>query len=357
MPHDQTTDMFFALTPEKVLDAVEDAGLRCNPVCQPLNSFENRVYDIQLEDETHVVAKFYRPQRWTREQILEEHRFMQDLDDAEVAICSLRRFPDGSTLQSKEDIFYCLYDRFGGRPPQDFDHELAERLGMLLGRLHNVGAMRPADHRIRLDADTYVRSNLKWMLQHKTIPAHLEQRYASAANTIADLADRKLVDVPVLRLHGDFHAGNLLLRDDKLHVLDFDDHLVGPAVQDFWLLLQGRDEETAQLMETMIEGYETFRAFDRRTLGLIEPLRAMRRIHYTAWLARRWHDPIFPLTWPHFTGETYWAEEVADLEEMVRMIQKDDGSNPGAVNRDGKPVSAAVDGQPELTNSDFFWDM
>ena len=346
MPLDQATDLFLALTPEKVLDAVEDAGLRCNPVCHALNSYENRVYDIQLADETHVVAKFYRPQRWSREQILEEHRFMNDLDTAEVPICRLRRFPDGSTLKIKENIFYCLYDRFGGRAPQDIDHELASRLGMLLGRVHNVGAAGESACRVRLDGDTYVRTNLQWMMQRQTIPVHLESRYADAANSLAEIADRRMAGVAVQRVHGDFHAGNLLLRDGMLHVLDFDDHVVGPAVQDFWLLLQGRDDHTRRLMESLIEGYEEFRPFDRSTLNLIEPLRALRRIHYTAWLARRWHDPVFPLTWPHFGTEAYWTEEVADLEEMVTVIRKEDG----AAN------APEAEPEPEMSNKDFFWD-
>jgi Ser/Thr protein kinase RdoA (MazF antagonist) len=340
------TDLFLSLTPEAVLAAVEDAGLRCNPVCLPLNSYENRVYDIELEDETRVVAKFYRPQRWSREQILEEHRFMNDLEEAEVPICRLRRFPDGTTLRSREGIFYCLYDRFGGRAPQDIDHELAERIGMLLGRLHAVGAAGKSEHRLRLDANTYVRSNLKWLAERGTIPRHSEERYLEAANTLAELAGRSMHGVPVQRIHGDFHAGNLLLREGVLHVLDFDDHVVGPAVQDFWLLLQGRDAHTHQLMESLIEGYEQFRAFDRSTLQLIEPLRALRRIHYTAWLAKRWHDPAFPLTWPHFGTETYWNEEVQDLEEMVTLIRN---GNAGTAN-------AAVEPEPELTNKDFFWD-
>lgn len=345
MPQDQATDLFLALTPEKVLDAVEDAGLRCNPVCHALNSYENRVYDIQLEDETHVVAKFYRPQRWSRNQILEEHRFMNDLEAAEVPICGLRRFPDGATLRVKENIFYCLYDRFGGRAPQDIDHELAERLGMLLGRLHAVGAAAQSDHRIRLNADTYVRANLKWMMEHETIPVHLETRYAEAANALADIADRRMAGAAVQRIHGDFHSGNLLLRDSMLHVLDFDDHVVGPPVQDFWLLLQGRDDHTRRLMGSLIEGYEQFRPFEHKTLALIEPLRALRRIHYTAWLARRWHDPVFPVTWPHFGNEAYWTEEVADLEEMVTVIRLEDGAT--------EPLAEP---EEELSNKDFFWD-
>jgi Ser/Thr protein kinase RdoA (MazF antagonist) len=342
----KATDLFLALTPEKVLDAVEEAGLQCNPVCHALNSYENRVYDIQLADETHVVAKFYRPQRWTSEQILEEHQFMNDLQDAEVPICGLRRFPDGTTLRMKEDIFYCLYDRFGGRAPQDMDHELAQRLGMLLGRLHSVGRGADSNSRIRLDATTYVRENLKWMAENETIPSHLEGSYLESANVLAEIADKRMAGVDMQRIHGDFHAGNLLLRDDTIHVLDFDDHVVGPPVQDFWLLLQGRDDHTRQLMESLMEGYEQFSPFDRKTLNLIEPLRALRRIHYTAWLARRWHDPVFPVTWPQFGTSTYWEEEAADLEELAALVRAEEGGAD----------STAAKAEPEMTNKDYFWD-
>jgi len=152
------------------------------------------------------------------------------------------------------------------------------------------------------------------------------------------------------RIHGDFHAGNLLLRDGALHVLDFDDHVMGPAVQDFWLLIQGRDAHSGLLMESLIEGYEQFRPFDRRTLALIEPLRGLRRLNFAAWLARRWHDPIFPLTWPHFGTTAYWEEETADLESLVRLIQE--GAPPSGAGPSDS--SAAV--EPELTNKDLFWD-
>jgi Ser/Thr protein kinase RdoA (MazF antagonist) len=345
MPHDQATDLFLALTPDKVLEAVEDAGLRCNPVCHPLNSYENRVYDIQLADESHIVAKFYRPQRWSREQILEEHRFMADLEEAEIPICGLHPFPDGTTLREKEGIYYCLYPRFGGRAPQDLDSDLAHRLGMLLGRMHNVGAAGRSEHRVRLSADTYVRANLKWLAEHETIPVHLEARYLEAANTLAGIADHRLTGVEVQRIHGDFHVGNLLLPDGRLHILDFDDHVVGPPVQDFWLVLPGQDDHTRQLMASMIEGYEEFRPFDHSSVNLIEPLRGLRRIHYTTWLARRWHDPVFPLTWPHFGSESYWTEEVADLEDMVSTLQQEAGADA--------PIPEP---ESELTNKDFFWD-
>lgn len=342
---DAPTDLFLALTPERVLDAVEAAGLRCNPVCYPLNSYENRVYDVALEDETRVVAKFYRPGRWSEAQILEEHRFMEDLDAAEVPVCKHRPFPDGTSLKKTEGIWYCLYDRYPGRAPQELDPEAAERIGMMAARIHNVGAAGTAPSRIRLDGETYGRLNLDWLLDHGTIPAPFRDRYAAATDEIADTTDRLLEGVDVHRVHGDFHLGNLLLRDGVFNVLDFDDMVVGPAVQDLWLVLPGRDDHTRRIRESFLEGYEQFRPFPRSSLALVEPLRGLRQIHYSAWLARRWHDPVFPVTWPHFGTEDYWAEETRELEDIVNMIRADD------------PNASSKEPETELlSNKDYFFD-
>ena len=345
------TDLFLELTPEKVLEAVEAAGLRCNPACYALNSFENRVYEVELADDerTRVVSKFYRPSRWTEGQIREEHAFMADLVDAEIPICPVRAFPDGDTLKRIEGIYYCIYDRFGGRAPDEPSDEAVERLGMMLGRMHNVGAARPAPARLRLTADAYARDDLAWLRARRTIPPHLERRYLDAAEAICAAADERMRGVPMHRIHGDFHLGNLLLREGWFHALDFDDMMVGPAVQDLWLLLPGRGVETRRQRELFIEAYEHFRGFDRTTLRLIEPLRGLRLIHYTAWLARRWHDPIFPRTWPHFGTEAYWAEEAADLEDLLHHIHAE---SPASGEEPGAPEEA----EPELTNKDFFWD-
>jgi len=343
--HD-ATGLFLSLTPERVLDAVEAAGLRCNPVCHPLNSFENRVYEVELEDRSRIVAKFYRPGRWSRKQIQEEHEFMAELQAAEVPICGVRPFPDGPTLRRTEGIFYCLYDRRGGRAPEELNDEAAARLGMMSARIHNVGAGHDAPNRVRLSADSYVRDDLAWLLAHGTIPGSVEARFAAAVRTLADLADRLLSGVPVQRIHGDFHPGNILLLDGRFHALDFDDMVVGPPVQDLWLLLPGRDEHTRRLREIFLDAYEQLRAFDRSTLRLIEPLRGLRRVHYAAWLARRWHDPVFPVTWPHFGTEAYWSEETSDIEEIVAMIRADSPS----------PASPAAELEPPLSNKDLFWD-
>lgn len=339
------TDLFISLTPERVLDAVEVSGLATSPVCYPLNSFENRVYEIELADQTRVIAKFYRPGRWTREQILDEHNFTTQLEKDEIPVCPVLPFADGETIKEVDGIYYCLFARRGGRAPDELTEELAERLGMLIGRMHTVGGRETAEHRIHINGDNYVRNNLSWLTEHNTVPAHLSDRYFAAANFIADTADELLQGKETIRLHGDMHLGNLLLRDGQFNVLDFDDMVVGPPVQDIWLVLPGTDSYARQLREHFIEAYERFRDFDRSSLDLIEPLRGLRLVHYATWLARRWHDPIFPKTWPHFATERYWLDQTADLEDLVTSIKQDRGE-------------IAVEDQSEgLTNKDYFWDM
>ena len=353
MPSNAPTDLFLSITPEKVLAAVEAGGLECNPVCYPLNSFENRVYEVELADRSRVVAKFYRPGRWSEEQILEEHQFLEDLAAEEIPVCTMRPFPDGGTLRRIEGIFYCLSDRRGGRAPDELDAGAAQRLGMLVGRMHNVGARSEALHRLRLSADTYIREDLDWLEDHGALPRHLHDRYFDAALAIAALADRRLEGVPVHRVHGDLHLGNILFRDGLLRVLDFDDMVIGPAVQDLWLALPGRDAFTLALRERFLEGYLQFRDFDRSTLALVEPLRGLRIVHYAAWLARRWHDPAFPAAWPHFGTAEYWERETQDLEEQLAVIRGEMTPEEAEAHL---TEESAQEEEPTLTNKDYFWD-
>ncbi|MRG93628.1 serine/threonine protein kinase [Polyangium spumosum] len=320
-----TTDLFLSLTPHKVLEAVEDAGFSVNPLCYPLNSFENRVYEVELEDRSRLVAKFYRPGRWSPAQILEEHLFLADLAEAEVPVCLPRTLRGGGTLGAVDGISYCLFPRMGGRAPDEPDLDLLQRLGMLAARIHNVGAARPAAHRVRLDADVFVRQNVAFLREKAFVPQRLLPRYERAARVIADFVDEGIAATPVHRIHGDLHLGNLLLRDGVLSVVDFDDMVVGPAVQDLWLLLPGQGVEARIALESFLEGYETLRAFDRKSLRLATPLRGLRRVHYAAWIARRFHDPIFPRTFPHFGTEAYWEEETRDLEQILQMIAGERG--------------------------------
>ncbi len=352
MSHD-SSDLFLTLTPERVLDAVEASGVEANPVCYPLNSFENRVYEVELADRTRVVAKFYRPGRWTAAQILEEHDFLFELEAEEIPVCAPRKFPDGLTLHSLGHIHYCLFDRRGGRAPDELTDADVERLGRLVARVHNVGARRPAKHRQHLDADAYVRRDLDWLEAEKTIPSPYATRYLTLAREIAELYERATAGVAIQRLHGDLHLGNVLFRDGLLRLLDFDDMMVGPPVQDVWLALPGRDTYTLRQREVFLGAYEELRLFDHSTTRLIEPLRGLRLIHYAAWIARRWHDPIFPATWTHFGTADYWERETNDLAEQLAVIrgavaetEPDDRQGPG----NGKLE------EPELTNRDFFWD-
>lgn len=345
----EPADLFLALTPERVLDAVEAAGIAVRPLCYPLNSFENRVYEVELEDRSRVVAKFYRPRRWTAAQILEEHRFLAELAEAEIPVCAARPFPSGKTLASIEDIHYALFDRKGGRAPDELTPALAGRLGMLTGRMHLVGARRENADRLPLTSAAYVRADLDWLERERKLPARLAIRFLTAGRAIAEAYDRASAGVTVLRIHGDLHLGNLLERDGELRLLDFDDMMLGPAVQDLWLALPGRDAAAQNLRHSFLAGYERFRRFDPGELGLIEPLRGLRMAHYAAWLARRWHDPIFPRNWPHFGTDEAWERETIDLEEQAGLVAR--------LERGGRPEPSGAASLPEeLTNRDFFWD-
>jgi Ser/Thr protein kinase RdoA (MazF antagonist) len=347
------TDLFLSLRPEKVLAAVEAAGLETRPVCYPLNSFENRVYEVELVDRSRVIAKFYRPGRWNREQILEEHQFLLDVDRDEIPVGTVSAFPDGSTVRQIENIYYSLFDRRGGRAPDELNDKAVLRLGRLVGRLHATGASREAQHRLGLTADHYIRRNLDWLADRSTLPDAYQERYFKAASHLADIADQRMEGVATHRIHGDLHLGNVLDRDGLLTLLDFDDMLVGPAVQDLWLALPGRDQYTRRQRDLFIEGYENFRFFDRSTLNLIEPLRAMRLVRYATWLARRWHDPAFPAAWPHFGTDEYWQNETEALEEILHFVKTDrsvEGAGASYV------AETAAEEEPELTNKDYFWD-
>lgn len=355
MSDSAVTDLFVDLTPERVLAAVEAGGLECNNLCYPLNSFENRVYEVELVDRNRVIAKFYRPGRWNPRQILEEHRFLAELNEADIPVCTVRPFPDGTTLKQIDGINYSLSDRRGGRAPDELGADMARRFGMLVGRIHAVAAADPGSERRPMDADHFIRKPLAWLEERAPLPASLADRYRRAAEGIAAVADPLLSQVDTHRIHADLHLGNVLLRDGTFHLLDFDDMCAGPPVQDMWLALPGRDSETLQLRESFLAGYEQFRLFDRGSLRLIEPLRGMRMVRYAVWLARRWHDPAFRAGWPHFGTFEYWEGETRDLEEQLRVIQQESGTEaPSTGAADG--LSADEKAPEELTNKDYFWD-
>ncbi len=327
---------FFELTPDQVLEAVETTGLLCTGRCMALNSFENRVYDVELESDEqpefkHLsanrrIVKFYRPGRWTKEQILEEHEFVLDLKNSEIPAVYPLRFPDGSTVKQipKSGIWYTLFPKVGGRAPAELSDEQLIRVGRLLGRIHNTGAQKLARHRLKLDIQTYGRSNLKYLIERQWIPLEFQARYKSAVEKICEISTPFFETVQFQRIHGDCHLGNLLWNQSGPFFLDFDDMVMGPEVQDIWLLIPGRDPEAKRQRAVLLEGYREFRDFDLRQLRLIEPLRALRFIHYTAWVAKRWDDPAFPQAFPQFGSHQYWRSETEDLEEQLRLIENTD---------------------------------
>lgn len=364
MQSSEETEFFFKLTPERVLEAIEAGGFAPTGHWQILNSLENRVYDLRIasdaaaaaanqdEDagERHVIVKFYRPGRWSADQILEEHAFLRELHEAEIPVCYPMEFPGGGTLRETEGIHFAIWPRTGGRPCDELSEDHAAMLGRLVARIHNVGAASPTRHRLTLDAETYALRPLAYLESREFLPEHLGKRYRAAVETTVDYFNMLSKDVPLIRIHGDCHAGNLLYAGQGWFFLDFDDFLNGPAVQDLWMLIPARDAHSLHLREIFLEEYRRFRDFPEHWLKLIEPLRALRYIHYAAWVARRWEDPAFPAALPHFGTLDYWENETRDLEEQVEAFGSENPElAPGGVAASGGQVE-------ELTNADFFWD-
>jgi Ser/Thr protein kinase RdoA (MazF antagonist) len=312
------------LTPDVVLDAIESAGLRCDGRQLALNSFENRVYQVGIEDGNPVVAKFYRPGRWSDAQILEEHAFVLELARREIpAVPPLEL--SARTLHAHGGFRFALYARRGGRAPELEDRATLEWLGRFLGRIHAVGALRPFAARPAIDIASFGLESRDWLLEHDFIPAELREAWRSvAALALRGAADcyERAGTPRTLRLHGDCHAGNVLWTDDGPHFVDFDDARNGPAVQDLWMLLPGERAAMSASLKHVLEGYERFCAFDRRELHLVEALRTLRLLHFSAWIARRWDDPAFPAAFPWFGTQRYWQDRILELREQVALMQE-----------------------------------
>jgi Ser/Thr protein kinase RdoA (MazF antagonist) len=311
---------FADLGPDAALDAVEAAGLRPTGHCAMLRCLENRVWDLRLDDASHVVVKFYRPGRWSRAGIEDEHRFLLDLRDAEIPVCAPLALPGGGTVGEYAGIHFGVWPRTGGREPDELTDDESMALGRLLARIHNVGAMRQPVERPVLDADTALLDPLDELLDGSWLPASCEERYATAVESLADAYEDEVAEVPFLRIHGDCHRGNLLRGRDGWFFLDFDDFALGPAVHDVWVLVPGHDREALQQRDALLAGYRQFRPFESRWLGLVEPLRAARILKISSWIARRWKETAFQSTFPHFGTELYWERETRDLEELVERL-------------------------------------
>lgn len=315
---------FAALTPDRILDCVEACGCRANGRLLALNSYENRVYRVGLDDGGAVIAKFYRPGRWGSSAILEEHAFALELADAEIPVVP-PLVVDGRTLHSDGELRFALFPNRPGRPPELDRDDTLRRVGRLLGRLHACGAVRRFRYRERLSLAHHGRDPVEFLLAENFIPPELRAAYEAAARACLSRAQAvfdAVGDIREIRLHGDCHAGNLLWTDAGPHFVDLDDCMTGPAIQDLWLLLAGDEAERARQMRALLDGYEDFYRFDRSELGLIEALRTLRILHYAAWLARRWNDPAFPLHFPWFNTQRYWQDHVLILREQIAAMDE-----------------------------------
>ena len=315
---------FSSLTPDRVLDAVEGAvRQRCTGVIRPLPSYINRVYTVELDSGEHVVAKFYRPGRWRREALLDEHAFVRACADDEIPVIAPLTFADGGTLGDADGIAFALFPRRGGRPiePADPGDALWGRLGALLARIHRVGERAPAPSRLTLHPLIATTADLDYLLDNGFLDDRETARLESFGGALLDAAVPLFEGADVIRLHGDCQHTNVLERPDTgVFLIDFDDMMNGPAVQDVWMLLPGRREETREELEQLLEGYETFRPFDRRSLRLIEPLRAMRMTYYLAWCARQTGDASFLQNHPDWGSHAFWTKELTELETQLSII-------------------------------------
>ncbi|UZJ42989.1 serine/threonine protein kinase [Marinimicrobium sp. C6131] len=319
-----TAHPYEALSPDLVLDAVESSGYLSDMRILALNSYENRVYQVGMEEGPPLIAKFYRPERWSDAQIQEEHDFTRDLLDLEVSVVPPLPDAEGHTLRQYQGFRFALYPRQGGHAPNldDFDQLLT--LGRVLGRIHALGQARPFVHRPTLDVQSFAVDSYEFLLSESFIPDSLRPSYESLGADLIRRLERIFADADYtpIRLHGDCHPGNILWRDDAPHFVDFDDARNGPAVQDLWMLLSGeREQQTAQISE-ILEGYQEFCDFSFAELNLIEALRSLRIMNYSAWLARRWQDPAFPKSFPWFNTERYWGEHILELREQLAALDE-----------------------------------
>jgi Ser/Thr protein kinase RdoA (MazF antagonist) len=315
---------YSTLDPNAVLDALDSAGLRGDGRLLTLNSYENRVYQVWLEDNSSVVVKFYRPGRWSAAQIAEEHAFAKELAEREIPVVA-------PTLSGKfQDFIFAVYPRRGGRTPELDNPKVLEWIGRFLGRIHAVGATRPFVERPSLNEQTFGIEPRTWLLEHNCVPAELLDAWKAITEQALAAVHRcfSLAGNPKqIRLHGDCHPGNILWTDGMEgagpHFVDLDDARMGPAVQDLWMLLSGDRATQTRALSDVLAGYEDFMELDRRELNLVEALRTLRLIHYSAWIARRWDDPAFPAAFPWFNTTRYWQDRILELREQIALMEEE----------------------------------
>jgi len=321
---DAATLAFADLRPEDIVATLEGLGFECDGRFLALNSYENRVYQIGIEGDRPVVAKFYRPGRWSNDCIREEHAFSIDLAAQEIPVVRPLDI-DGDTLKHAGPYRLAVFPCRGGRAPDLDNYELLTQLGRLIGRIHLEGETSAFKYRPRIDIESYGNQSIDFLLENEFIPDANCDAYESTAELVlagVEACFTRAGRTREIRLHGDFHPGNVLVNQDQLHIVDLDDCRTGPAIQDIWMFLSGNREEQTPQLDALLEGYQSFRRFDARELHLVEALRSLRIMHYAAWLARRWEDPAFKVAFPWFDSARYWDDHILALREQVALMQE-----------------------------------
>lgn len=320
----QTNQDYTLLTPDFMLDAIESLGIFPSSGLMALNSYENRVYQFSCDDNKKYVVKFYRPGRWSTQQIIEEHDFSIELSEQEIPVIAPLNIND-NTLQSYQGFYFALFPCQGGRQFEVDNLDHLEWVGRFMGRIHKAGQAKKFEHRISLNTENFLIEPQNFLLEYDEIPRYLREAFDTALNLLVNLTQQRFTDIGEItsqRLFGDCHPGNILWTDNGPHFVDLDDSVNGPAIQDLWMMLNGDKSDQAVQLEVLLEGYEEFCDFDRKELQLIEPLRAMRMVNYMFWLAKRWDDPAFPHNFPWFNTPQYWEQQVLALKEQIAQLQE-----------------------------------
>lgn len=312
---------FAQLGPDLILDAIESTGLRVESGLLALNSYENRVYQFVADENKRFVVKFYRPERWSQAQLQEEHDFAEELAGHEIPIVAPINI-SGSTLQQYSGYNFALYPSVGGRQFEVDNLDQLEWMGRFIGRIHKVAQGKDFEFRPAFTLDSHLYTSRETLTNTSLVPQHLQEAFFTILDQVIELTAQRYTPTSQLRLHGDCHPGNILWRDGPTFV-DLDDCRTGPAIQDLWMMLSGDRQQQMLQMDTLLEAYEEFSSFDQQQLALIEPMRAMRMVHYMAWLARRWEDAAFPMAFPWFATDKYWEQQILALKEQFAALHEE----------------------------------
>lgn len=323
------TEYFDKLSPDKVLDACEQIKLEFTGRVIQLASMENRVYEVEIDNpkaqspsDNFRILKFYRPGRWSKEQIRDEHEFLFDLIENDIHAIAPLKIDNESVFTTQEGLFFSIFPKKGGRACVEWTDDLLMQMGRLLARLHNIGQTKKSHHRLNLSVENFGRKNLELILQSGHLPLEYKSSYESICNSIFEISEPILSQLKTQRIHGDCHHGNILLADNRPFLIDFDDMSVGPRVQDIWMIIPGRDHEAIRQRNILLSGYESMTEFDNNEVKAIEILRSLRVIHFSAWIGHRYKDMSFQRAFPDFGSTMYWEKELFDLRQQLNLIHE-----------------------------------